>query len=139
MANSPKTRKSLFYNCFHELYGGFYILHPSEYVAPNGTFDITWGVGELGIRATREASVWSYPFIIDSQFKLDSMKLTLTLTAYGVYKDPLYKSIVILSNQQHYYEFNLPPFISLKLTLLNETQFSITDSTVKPIFIYSKA
>lgn len=131
--------KSLFYPHHHNLWGGFYILHPSELIAQEkGKYVVTWGLGELGLRAVKNGTNYIYPFIIDSVFKENSWSLKATIQAFGVSETtPISSSTVTLSNTSHQHFFELPPFIQLKITIENVLSIPITESTVKPIFIYT--
>jgi hypothetical protein len=120
------------------MWGGFYILHPSEHLAKHDKYYIQYGLGQLGIRAYKNASdKFVYPFVIDSNFDTNDMQVDILLETFGVFKDPSLSTTITLDNTNHYYQFELPPFNILQLTIENTLDIPITKSTIKPVFIYT--
>jgi hypothetical protein len=141
--------KSLFYHCHHGIWGGFHVLHPSEYVAPKGKFVVKWGIGELGLRAVKDGTNYIYPFMIDSHFKNAAMSVTLLVEAFGINlnnpknpaalgnKAPIYTSTKTISNATPKFSFDIPPCTYISVTITNPLTIAIVDSIIKPILIYT--
>jgi hypothetical protein len=138
MANK-KQPKSFFIDSFHDLWGGFYILHPSEILGPKDKFIVNFGLGSLGLRAYKNATDdFVYPFIIDSNFHTNSMEVQVTLQTFGAFKDPSSNDTFNLSNSNHQKQFELVPFQVLRIIVENTSEsLSIIKSTIRPVFIYT--
>jgi hypothetical protein len=122
----------------HGIWGGFYILHPSEYLAEiKGKFSVTWGIGELGLRAIEDTSNdYIYPFAIDSKFDNSNQEVSVKLEAFSIRDVVTYTKDTVLSNLNQKETYKIPLCRMIKITVENSSIYPVYNSTIIPVFTH---